>query len=129
MTPKPGRFWGVIGRKHLPLGKREDREITALEAVKLRRVIRRYRVAITPMEKRKFLRKSQLWSDEFTAKLFCNVEFWIERLPGPIGVVPEFHGRAAEWEQETAKCPSGVPQPAHPEFDEVIATLPPEEPF
>jgi hypothetical protein len=29
----------------------------------------------------KYLRKSQLWSEDFTAKLFCNVEFWMERLP------------------------------------------------
>jgi hypothetical protein len=29
----------------------------------------------------KNLRKSQLWSEDFTAKLFCNVEFWLERLP------------------------------------------------
>lgn len=43
-------------------------------------MILRYRVANTKPEKRKFLRKSQLWSQEFTAKLFCNVEFWIERM-------------------------------------------------
>src|SRR5580658_3818439 len=81
MEQKPGRYWGVIGRKHLPLGKREDLEVSASQAVKLRRVMRRYRVANTPPEKRKYLRKSQLWSQDFTAKLFCNVEFWLERLP------------------------------------------------
>jgi hypothetical protein len=43
--------------------------------------MRRYRWANTPPEKRKFLRKSQLWSQDFTSKLFCNVEFWIDRLP------------------------------------------------
>jgi hypothetical protein len=59
--------------------------VTASEAVKLRRVMRRYRLANTPPEKRKYLRKSQLWSEDFTAKLFCNVEFWIERLPKLIG--------------------------------------------
>ena len=85
MEEKPGRYWGVIGRQKLPLGKREDREVTASQAVKLRRVMRRYRVANTPPEKRKFLRKSQLWSEDFTAKLFCNVEFWRERLPELIG--------------------------------------------
>jgi hypothetical protein len=47
--------------------------------------MRRYRVANTPQEKRKYLRKSQLWSEDFTAKLFCNVEFWLERLPELIG--------------------------------------------
>jgi hypothetical protein len=46
-----------------------------------RQVVWRYRLANTPPEKRKFLRKSQLWSEDFTAKLFCNVEFWLERLP------------------------------------------------
>ena len=29
---------------------------------------------------------SQLWSEDFTAKLFCNVEFWLERLPKLIGL-------------------------------------------
>jgi hypothetical protein len=43
-----------------------------------------------PPEKRKFLRKSQLWSYGFTAKLFCNVEFWLERLPKLIETQPEF---------------------------------------
>ena len=87
MEEKPGRYWGVIGREHLPLGKREDREVTASEAVKLRRVMRRYRLANMPPEKRKFLRKSQLWSEDFTAKLFCNVEFWLERLPKLTGLL------------------------------------------
>ncbi len=91
LEQKPGRYWGVIGREHLPLGKREVREVSVGEAVKLppshglrrtrRRVMRRYHVSNTPPEKRKFLRKSQLWSEDFTAKLFCNVEFWLERLP------------------------------------------------
>jgi hypothetical protein len=46
--------------------------------------MRRYRLANTPPEKRKYLRKSQLWSSEFTVKLFCNVEFWlqwVQRIP------------------------------------------------
>jgi hypothetical protein len=85
MAEKPGRFWGVIGRKYLPVGKREDREVSGGQAVKLRRVMRRYRVAKTPPEKRRFLRKSQLWSEEFTAKLFCNVEAWVDRMADLIG--------------------------------------------
>ena len=48
--------------------------------------MRRYRWANTPPERRKFLRKSQLWSEDFTAKLFYNVEFWLERLPKLIGL-------------------------------------------
>jgi hypothetical protein len=49
-------------------------------------IMRRYGLATAPPEKRKFLRKSQLWSEDFTAKLFCNVEWWIERLPRLIGL-------------------------------------------
>jgi hypothetical protein len=52
--------------------------------------MRRYRLANTPPEKRKYLRKSQLWAEDFTAKLFCNVEFWLERLPKLIEHQPEF---------------------------------------
>jgi hypothetical protein len=37
----------------------------------------------------------QLWSEEFTAKLFCNVEFWLERLPKLIEALPEFYRQAA----------------------------------
>jgi hypothetical protein len=59
----------------------------------MRRVMPRYRLANTPPEKRKYLRKSQLLSEDFTAKLFCNVEFWLERLPKLIEPQPEF-GRA-----------------------------------
>jgi hypothetical protein len=52
---------------------------------KLRRVVPRYRLANTLPEKRKYLRKSQLLSEDLTAKLFCNVEFRLELLPKLIG--------------------------------------------
>jgi hypothetical protein len=55
--------------------------VSAKEAVQIRRIMRRYRWANMSPEKRKFLRKSQLWSQDFTAKLCCNVEFWLERVP------------------------------------------------
>jgi len=45
MEQKPGRYW----EKTLPIGKREDLEVTTGEAVKLRRFMRRYRVVITPL--------------------------------------------------------------------------------
>ena len=85
---KPGRCWGVVGRKNLPFGKREDQEVTASQAVKLRRVMRRYRLANTSPEKRKYLRKSQLWSEDFTVKLFTGVEFRMERLPALLDSAP-----------------------------------------
>ena len=34
---------------------------------------------------------SQLWLEDLTAKLFCRVEFWMERLPKLIGL---FQGAA-----------------------------------
>ena len=129
MEQKPGRYWGVIGREHLPLGKREDREVTAREAVKLRRVMRRYRLANTPPEKRKFLRKSQLWSEDFTAKLFCNVEFWLERLPKLTEPQPDFERLVAVGRSLSPQPGPVLPEPARPEFDDVVATFPPKCPF
>ncbi len=49
--------------------------------------MRRYGLANTPPGKRKYLRKRQLWLEGFTAELFCNVEFWIDRLPQLIGLL------------------------------------------
>jgi len=57
--------------------------------------MRHLRWANTAPEKRKFLRKRQLWSEDFTAKLFCNVEFWFERLPKLVGLVVVRH-----WDSE-----------------------------
>jgi hypothetical protein len=37
-----------------------------------------------------FALASPRWSEDFTAKLFCNVEFWIERLAKLIQPQPEF---------------------------------------
>jgi hypothetical protein len=81
-TDKPGRYWGVVGRKNLKVGQREVRTLTAKEAIRLRRVIRRYRLSKTSPENRKlFLRWSEVWSaEEFAVKLLCNVECWRERL-------------------------------------------------
>lgn len=77
---KPRRFWGVIARKNLKLGKREAVELTEKQAVVLRRTIRRYRRANTSPERRKLLRKGGLWAEEFTVRLFCSVEVWYANL-------------------------------------------------
>jgi hypothetical protein len=57
--------------------------------------MRGYRLANTPPQKRKYLRKSQLWSEDFTANLFCSVEFGLERLPKLIKPQPEFERQVA----------------------------------
>lgn len=72
---KPGRYWCVIGRSNVKFGKREVHEITAKQAFTIQRTIRRYRRANTDPKKRRFLRGSWL-----SAKLYCNVDYWIERL-------------------------------------------------
>jgi hypothetical protein len=82
--------------------------VSAKEVVRIRRLMRRYRWANTPPEKRKYLRKSQLWSQEFTAKLFCNVEFWRERLPRLIGVSAGIERSVASG----SRC--GLPVPPYP---------------
>jgi hypothetical protein len=69
----PGRFWGVIGRRALPMGKRVRVALTAREVVQLRRLVRRYRRANTKPERRKWLRRQ-------SSVLFCHVEVWIEKL-------------------------------------------------
>jgi len=48
--------------------------------------MQRDRCANTLPEKRKYLHKPQHWSQQFTAKWVCNVEFWLERVPQLIGL-------------------------------------------
>jgi hypothetical protein len=96
MEQKPGRYWGVIGRQHLPLGKREDREVTtsapaAKKGIEPSRFGSGARIGNQRLEARSRTSQFQhfsvsafalpLLSDDFTAKLFCNVELWLERLP------------------------------------------------
>jgi hypothetical protein len=72
---KPGRYWGVIGRSNVKLGKREVHEIPAEEAIKIQRIIKRYRRAKTDPKKRRKLRLRG-----HSIKLYCNVDYWVERL-------------------------------------------------
>jgi len=84
---RPGRFWGVFNRKHLPLGQRLSFRLTEKQAVQLRRFIRRHRRATTKPENRRWLRKgsSSNAANGFTAKHYCHADFWLERLPELIG--------------------------------------------
>jgi hypothetical protein len=78
MKHKPGRYWGVIGRQHLPLGKRGQRsEVGSAFSFQL-------------FSFSAFASARQPWSEDFTAKLFCNIEFWLERLPKLNEPQPEF---------------------------------------
>lgn len=70
---KPGRFWGVIGRSKVKFGIKEVHHIPAAQAFTILRLIRRYRRANTPPARRKFLK-----FDQFSAKLYCPVDRWLE---------------------------------------------------
>ena len=75
MEQKPGRYWGVIGRQHLPLGKRG-------QTLEVRDQISQFpNFSFQLASFSAFASPRQLWSEDFTAKLFCNVEFWLGRLP------------------------------------------------
>lgn len=67
----------MVGRKNLKFGRRDVLELTHEQSVKLRRTMRRYRVAKCAPEKRGKMRKGQLFSDDYTVKLFATVEFWM----------------------------------------------------
>ena len=72
---KPGRFWGIIGRKNLKLGERKILDITPKEAIQVHRFIRRFRRANTLPIKRRFLK-----FDHYSAKVYCDVNQWVGRL-------------------------------------------------
>jgi hypothetical protein len=107
---KPGRFWGVFNRKHLPVGQRLNIRLTEKQAVQLRRFIRRHRRATTKPENRRWLRKgsSSNAAKGFTVKHYCGVDFWLERLPELIGLpVPK---RCAD----SGNSPAAIVKPAMP---------------
>jgi hypothetical protein len=68
----PGRFWGVVNPKNIPMGERRVIGCTGRQAVQLIRFMRRYVHAVT-QRKYRFNR----WS----MNCMCNADFWLERLP------------------------------------------------
>jgi len=90
---KPGRFWGVFNRKHLPLGQRQTYRLTKEQAIQLRRLVRRCRQATMPKKERRWLRKGSPSNAAkgFSVKFYCNADYWIERLPRLLGPLPEPH--------------------------------------
>jgi len=59
-----------------------------------RRIIRRSFNAC-PKEKRAKMRKGQLFSRDFTVKLFAGVEFWMERILALLGSAPRLRQAGA----------------------------------
>jgi len=68
----PGRFWGVVNPKNIPMGKRKWIYCTGRQATQLMRFMRRYVRSVT-QRKYRFNR----WS----MNCLCDADFWLERLP------------------------------------------------
>lgn len=68
----PGRFWGVVNPKNIPMGKRKVIPCNGKQASQLMRFMRRY---IHSVAKRKY--RFNRWS----MSCMCTADFWLERLP------------------------------------------------
>lgn len=73
----PGRFWGVVNPKNIPMGERKVIPCTGKQAAQLMRFMRRYVHAVT-QRKYRFNR----WS----MSCMCTADFWLERLPQLLGL-------------------------------------------
>jgi hypothetical protein len=70
--PFPGRFWGVVNPKNIPMGKRIVLKCTGKQAAKLMRFMRRYVRSIMGKKWR-----FNYWS----MNCMCNADFWAARIP------------------------------------------------
>jgi len=73
----PGRFWGVVNPKNIPMGRRRVVQITGNQASQLMRFMRRFVHAVT-RKKYRFNR----WS----MSCLCNADFWMAKLPHLLNV-------------------------------------------
>ena len=70
----PGRFWGVVNPKQIPMGERKRIYCSGKQAAQAMRFMRRYVHAVT-QRKHRFNR----WS----MNCMCNADFWFEKLLKP----------------------------------------------
>jgi len=68
----PGRFWGVVNPKNIPMGERKRIYCTGKQATQLMRFMRRYIHAVTQRKYR---------FDRWSMSCMCHADFWLERLP------------------------------------------------
>jgi hypothetical protein len=68
----PGRFWGVVNPKNIPLGERKVIRCTGKQAAQLMRFMRRYVHAVTQRNYR---------FNRWSMSCMCHADFWLERLP------------------------------------------------
>jgi len=75
----PGRFWGVVNPKNIPIGKRKVITCTGKQAVQLMRFMRRYVHAVTQRRYR---------FNRWSMSCMCEADFWAARLTGLLGLPP-----------------------------------------
>jgi hypothetical protein len=73
----PGRFWGVVNPRNIPMGERKRIYCTGKQATQLMRFMRRYVHAVT---RRKY--RFNRWS----MSCMCRADYWLERLPKLLGL-------------------------------------------
>ena len=82
----PGRFWGVVNPKNIPMGKRKAILCTGKQAAQLMRFMRRYVSSVTQRKYR---------FNHWAMNCMCNADFWLERLPRLLNLSLEALGVAA----------------------------------
>ena len=76
----PGRFWGAVNPKNIPMGKRVVLACNGRQAAQLMRFMRRYIRSVTR-------RKCRF--DQWSMSCICEADFWAARLPKLLGLAPE----------------------------------------
>lgn len=76
----PGRFWGVVNPKNIPLGGRKVIPCMGKQGAQLMRFMRRYVRSVT-------LREYQF--NRWSMSCLCGADFWAARLPALLGLAPD----------------------------------------
>lgn len=67
----PGRFWGVVNPKNIPLGRRVVLPCTGRQAAQVIRFLRRFMRSVTPRKVR---------CNPWSASCICSADFWSARM-------------------------------------------------
>jgi hypothetical protein len=68
----PGRFWGVVNPRNIPLGQRVVLPCTGRQAAQVIRFLRRFMRSVTGRKVR---------TNEWSANCICAADFWAARMP------------------------------------------------
>ena len=67
----PGRFWGVVNPKNIPLGKRVVLPCTGRQAAQVMRFLRRYMRSVV---------NRKVCCNPWSANCICSADFWSARM-------------------------------------------------